>query len=282
MPRAEEALPLRHAVALGLLQGPAELLPVSSSAHTTLLPWLAGWPSRRLDGESRKSFEVALHAGATAALAIEMREELAARARGIDARALSVLVLSLAPAALAGWALREPIERRLGGPRATAAGLAAGAIAMAAADARGGEERRCSHEARARDGLALGLAHAAALAPGVSRHGATLAAARMRGFDRAASQALSWQTGLPVILAAVVLKGARLLGGGARLGGRSRRVTGAALAAGTASAFASTLASARALRGGRRRGRALAPYAAYRLALALLVLVRAGRGGART
>src|ERR1035441_10867270 len=76
---ADSALPLRHAVALGLLQGPAELLPVSSSAHTTLVPWLAGWPYAALDGESRKSFEVALHAGASLALAIEMRAELAAQ-----------------------------------------------------------------------------------------------------------------------------------------------------------------------------------------------------------
>src|SRR4051812_36694100 len=182
MPPAEEALPLRHAVALGLLQGPAELLPVSSSAHTTLLPWLAGWPLARLDGEARKSFEVALHAGATAALAIEMRAELTARARAGGARGAWVLALSLVPAALSGYALRDVIERRLGGPRSIAAGLAAGAVAMALADARVGG--RGAGDARAADGLALGVAQAAALVPGVSRHGATLAAARMRGFDR--------------------------------------------------------------------------------------------------
>jgi undecaprenyl-diphosphatase len=275
MPRAEEALPLRHAVALGLLQGPAELLPVSSSAHTALLPWLAGWPSRRLDGEARKSFEVALHAGATAALAIEMRGELAARARTMDARAACVLGLALAPAAIIGYALRGPIERRLGGPRSIAVGLAGGGLAMALADVRAAGARRRSHEARARDGLALGLAQAVALMPGVSRHGATLAAARMRGFDRAAAQALSWETGLPVILAAVALKGVRLLSGaGPEPGGMARVIGPGALAAGCTSAFASTLASARALRRGRRSGRALAPYAAYRLALALVVLLR--------
>jgi undecaprenyl-diphosphatase len=282
MPRAEEALPLRHAVALGLVQGPAELLPVSSSAHTALLPWLAGWPSRRLDGEARKSFEVALHAGATAALAIEMRRELAVRARSLDARAVSVLGLSLAPAALAGYTLRGPIERRLGGPCSIAAGLAAGGLAMAAADARAGDGRRASNDARPRDGLALGLAQAAALMPGVSRHGATLAAARMRGFDRAAAQALSWETGLPVILAAVGLKAGRALAGGSPARERGALpIAPAALAVGCASAFASTLASARALRRGRRGGRALAPYAAYRLALALVVLVRGRRRDGR-
>jgi undecaprenyl-diphosphatase len=272
MPRAEEALPLRHAVALGLLQGPAELLPISSSAHTTLVPWLMGWPYARLEGESRKAFEVALHAGAAAALALEMRGELVAGARGIDGRRASVLALSLAPAALAGYALRGPIERRLGGPRSIAAGLAGGALAMALADSRGHASRRRREDARAGDGLALGLAQAAALLPGISRHGATLAAARARGFDRAGAQALSWEAGLPVILAAVALKGRGMLGGGTPGPGR------AALAAGGASAFASTLASARALRQGRRGGRRLAPYAAYRLALAALVLARGRRG----
>jgi undecaprenyl-diphosphatase len=271
MPRAEDALPLRHAVALGLLQGPAELLPISSSAHTSLVPWLLGWPYAQLDGETRKSFEVALHAGAAIALALELRGELAAGARSAGARRAAVLAPSLAPAALAGYALRGRIERDLGGPRSIAAALATGSIAMVLADA--GAQRRPRADARAGDGLALGLAQAVALIPGVSRHGAALAAARARGFDAAGAQALSWEVGLPVILAAVALKGPRMLRGGAPAPGP------AALAAGGASAFASTLASARATRAGRARGRALAPYAAYRLALAGAVVARGRRGG---
>src|SRR5438309_377131 len=130
MPPAEPALPLRHAVVLGLLQGPAELLPVSSSAHTALLPWLAGWPYGKLDGGVRKSIEVALHAGAGAALALLTREQLRGL-RTADVGALAVLVPALAPPALAGAALGPAIERRLGGPRSIAAGLAAGTIAVA-------------------------------------------------------------------------------------------------------------------------------------------------------
>jgi undecaprenyl-diphosphatase len=270
MPRAEEALPLRHAVALGLLQGPAELLPISSSAHTSLVPWLLDWPYARLKGDSRKSFEVALHAGTALALAIELRDELATGARSRDGVRASVLALSLAPAALAGFVLRKPVERHLGGPRSIAAGLAAGAIAMGLADA--GGQRRARGDARAGDGLALGLAQAAALMPGVSRHGATLTAARARGFDAAGAQALSWEAGLPVILAAVASRGRRLRGGG---------VSRAALAAGGASAFVSTLASARIMRAGRLQGRALAPYAAYRILLAGAVVVARGRRARR-
>ena len=268
---ADSALPLRHAVALGLLQGPAELLPVSSSAHTTLVPWLAGWPYAALDGESRKSFEVALHAGASLALAIEMRAELAAQLTGMDRRAAAVLALSLAPAAIAGYALRGSIERGLGGPRSIAAGLAAGALAMALADARTRQPEREREDARPGDGLALGLAQAAALIPGVSRNGATLTAARARGFGRAGAQALSWETGLPVILAAVALKAGRLARRGVPRG------TLATLVAGGVSAFVSTLASARVLRGGRRAGRALAPYSLYRCLLAALVMARVRR-----
>ena len=82
MRRARTRLPLRHAVALGLMQGPTELLPISSSGHTALIPWLAGWSSyTELDPALRKSFEVALHAGAGAALAIDMRTELIEAAR---------------------------------------------------------------------------------------------------------------------------------------------------------------------------------------------------------
>ena len=58
-------LPTRRAVALGVVQGPAELLPVSSSAHIVLIPWLAGWDWDGIDPELRKSFEVALHTGIT-------------------------------------------------------------------------------------------------------------------------------------------------------------------------------------------------------------------------
>jgi undecaprenyl-diphosphatase len=265
-PRAR--LSLRHAIALGLAQGPTELLPVSSSAHTTLIPLLLDWPSARLDGELRKSFEVALHAGAGAALAIDLRRELIDDLRLLDARRLATVSLTLAPAALTGLVLGPAIERRLGGPRSIAAGLAAGGVAMAIADVRAGGGGRSHEDARPADGLALGVAQAAALVPGVSRHGATLTAARARGFARADAQRLSWHAALPVMLGASALQGLRM----ARK--PPPRGTGAPLAAGAAGAFASTLFSARILR---RFSGALLPYCIYRLALAALVVARLRR-----
>jgi undecaprenyl-diphosphatase len=291
MPSAEDAadaLPLRHALALGLLQGPAELLPISSSAHTTLIPWLAGWPYARLDGELRKSFEVTLHAGAGLAIALHMRRELLHDAAHLDRRRAGVIALALAPPVLAGYVLGRQIERRLGGPRSIAAGLVGGAVAMALADVRAGASGRApasddgwpsanaasvgpgrvQQDATARDGLALGLAQASALIPGVSRNGAALTAARARGFRRSAAQALSWHAGLPVILGASVLKGARMRRAGVA---REQR---AALALGGTSAFLSTLAAAAGTGRLWREERSLLPYALYRCLLAALVLLR--------
>jgi len=282
---------LCQTLALGLLQGPTELLPVSSSAHTTLIPWLAGWPCSGLGSELRKSFEVALHAGAAAALAIDMRAELIDSARVLSRRRVAVIALSLGPPVLAGYTLERSIERRFGGPRSIAAGLLAGALAMAFADLRPGrgdsagsgadrERRGAGHdgdhargarredEAGPLDGLALGIAQVAALIPGVSRGGATLTAARARGFTREDAQTLSWHAGLPVIFAASALKAWRLWRRGVPDG------AGPTLAVGAASAFVSTRASARLLRRPWVSGRGLLPYALYRCTIALVAIGR--------
>ena len=266
------SIPVRRAIALGLIQGPAELLPVSSSAHLVLVPWLAGWDWDGLDPELRKSFEVALHAGAAAALLIGQRRVIADELRSFDARRAAVLMLSFAPPALVGYTMERSIERRLGGPRTTAIGLLAGAAAMVIADRR--PQRRGRGEATTLDGLALGIAQAAALAPGVSRNGATLAAARWRCFTREQANLLSRTVALPIIVGAAVLKGARLHGRGTDPSLRK------AVGVGVAASFASALASQRLIRQV-ERDRALWPYAAYRAGLAAIVLVRLRRGRRR-
>lgn len=257
-----------RAVALGAVQGPAELLPVSSSAHLSLLPWLAGWQWDELDPEARKSFEVVLHAGAAGALLVGQRRVIAEELRLFDARRAAVVALSFVPPAIVGYRFERHIERRLGGPRATAVGLVAGAIAMAIADRR--PQDRGPGDAAAADGLVLGLAQATALAPGVSRNGATLAAARWRGFTRQHANLLSRTIALPVIVGATLLKGARLRSRGIDPGLRR------AMSAGVAASFVSTLASQKLIELV-ERDRALWPYAAYRVAFAGAVLYRLGR-----
>jgi undecaprenyl-diphosphatase len=337
MPGSARALPLRHAVLLGMLHGPTELLPISSSAHTTLVPWLAGWPYDQLDPRLRKSFEVALHAGTAAALLLRAPSGSHAGGHGRDDGAaiapappamtaatttdsadsarkrvgprLGFLVAGLTPPALAGYALGERIERQLGTPAKIAYGLLAGSAAMAGIEVykkrhaprvRGGhrpflgndlpphatttgphgqtaatgvpEQAPCTRpvaSADARDGLALGLAQALALIPGVSRNGATLAAARARGFSRRDADQLSWTVGLPVIAGATLLQGTRLAHQQARTG--TQPATVLPLAAGAASAFFSTLASSKVL-DRQRRVRLLPACIAYRGVLAALVI----------
>lgn len=265
---AGELDPLQ-AAALGLIQGPAELLPVSSSAHLNLVPWLAGWSWREADPEARKSFEVAVHAGAAAALMIGQRRLIATELRSFDARRAGLVALSFLPPAIAGYLFERQIERRLGGPATTAAGLVAGSVAMVAADR--APQRRGPGEATPLDGLALGLGQAAALAPGVSRNGATLAAARWRRFTRPQANLLSRTVALPVIVGASALKGTRLRRRGIEPGLRS------AMAVGIGVSFASTLASQR-LISLVERDRALWPYAVYRVGLAAAVINRLRRG----
>ena len=253
---------------LGTVQGPAELLPVSSSAHLNLVPWLWGWDWHAADPEARKSFEVAVHAGGAAALLLGQRRLIASELRAFDLRRAAVVALSFVPPAIAGYTLERQIERRFGGPGSLAIGLVAGSAAMVLADMR--PQERGPGEAGAADGLALGVGQAAALIPGVSRNGATLAAARSRRFTREQANLLSRTVALPVIVGASLLKGVRLRRRGVEPGMRR------AMAAGVAASFVSTLASQRliALVEG---DRALWPYAAYRTALAAGIAARMRR-----
>jgi undecaprenyl-diphosphatase len=268
-------------MALGLLHGPTELLPVSSSGHTTLVPWLAGWPYTELDPTLRKSFEVALHAGTAAALLL--RAPVSGPCGGP-----AFLLPAVIPPALGGYTLGGTIERRLGTPLNIASGLLAGSAAMLGADmhARNSSSRtadrrastnnstgaqstnqRSAADAGVRDGLAIGLAQALALMPGISRSGAALTAARIRGFSKHDADRLSWMSGLPVIAGAAGLQGARL----ARAGTLAElRLP---LAVGMGAAFLSTLTSARLL-GLERRTALLGACSVYRCVLALVAIRR--------
>ena len=247
------------------MHGPVELLPVSSSAHVALV-------TQDLGAERRKELEVALHAGTLAALGLP--------------RPSLWLALATLPPALAGALLEEPIERRLGTPPTVAAGLLAGGVAMAIADTRaeveGGKGQALPTLKRMVEGaegqalgalgaLALGCAQAAALFPGVSRHGAALTALRAMGFARPDAHAVSREASKPVLLGATVLKGARVVQRGDGL---------AALAAAAAGSAVSTRVATRALEG--RGVRApLWPFALYRAALAASVLVMERRPSIR-
>ena len=228
-------------------------------AHRAV-PWLAGWDWEQLDPEVRKSFEVALHGGAAAALLIGQRRTIR--------RGAALLRRAAGAGARRSPSCRPPRSATCSSGRSS--GVWAGRGRRRPGCWR--ERRRCWSPTRGRsergrgdatpaDGLALGVAQAAALAPGVSRNGVTLAAARWRRFSRDQANLLSRTIALPIIVGATVLKGERLRRRGAPPGLRR------SLAIGVGASFASTLASQR-LIGLVERDRALWPYAAYRAALA--------------
>jgi undecaprenyl-diphosphatase len=236
--RRRGRLSVRRAVALGLVQGPAELLPVSSSGHLVLVPALLDWPYARLPADVRKAFEVALHTGAGAALLWLLRED--ARAAVKDPIGTALLT---APAAAVALALEDTIERKASDPSVAAAAMIAGGIGLWATDSATNPHKGVRPLSQG----CVGIAQALALVPGVSRNGATLTAARALGFDREAAARISWRAGLPIIGAATVLELVRL-----RQRGLARELR-VPFAAGAAAAFTSTLAAAPLLRVRRQR-----------------------------
>ncbi|MGZ4170473.1 MAG: undecaprenyl-diphosphate phosphatase [Solirubrobacteraceae bacterium] len=260
-----QEIAVTEALVLGALHGPAELLPISSSGHIAVIPWLLDWEYRDVDAELRKAFEVALHAGTAAALLITLRSEVSDAVRGMSLRLAELVVLSFVPPAIVGYTLERPIERYLGTPQTIALGLVAGSLAMAWADR--APQTRTSRDAGAADALWLGIAQACALLPGVSRNGATLAAARRRRFTREDANKLSRHVALPVIAGATLLKTVRL----ARRGLPPRSALPIAVGAGAS--FASTLGSTWLIRQV-ERDRSLLPYAVYRIGLAAVIVGR--------
>jgi undecaprenyl-diphosphatase len=225
----------RTAALLGLIQGPAELLPVSSSGHVEAARLVWG-----LEGD-----EVALHAGSLAALVLGCRREAWTILRRLSWRRVGMHLVAGGIPAVVGYAVEKRAPRRPVVP-----GLLAGAALLAVAERARGERSRW--DAGVADGAWLGVAQAAALWPGVSRNGATLAVARLRGFAPGEANPLSREVGVPVTLGAVAL----------RRGGVN---------AGTVTAFASALAGFPAMRWVDRGG-PLWPFAAERAGLALLLL----------
>jgi undecaprenyl-diphosphatase len=221
-------LSVLQAAALGLTQGVSEFLPISSSGHLILVPWAAGWRDVYCAKEGNKLFDVALHLGTFAGAALYLRRDLAAlvrawfasvaarSVRGPQQRLAWFLVLSAIPAAVTGALLEGVITERLGQPWQIAVFLAVFGVVLWWVDRRApratGYEDLQRHQV-----VAMAVAQAFALMPGVSRSGITITAARATGVSRDAAARFSFLMSLPVILGAGAYSLATLDGG---LGGQ--------------------------------------------------------------
>ena len=206
-----------QALVLGIVQGLTELLPISSSGHLILVPWLFDWTYLEEHADFNKTFDVALHLGTLVAVVVYFHRELAAlivawfrsvgrrHIEGAEERLAWLVLVATIPAAAVGAAAQNFIEERLGEPWQIAVLLAVFAVVLWVADRL--PERLDLTGLTFWGALATGIAQSAALAPGVSRAGVTISMARALGLDRDAAARLSFLLLVPVVFGASVLTG---------------------------------------------------------------------------
>lgn len=208
-----------QAIILGLIQGLTEFLPISSSAHLSLTPIILGWEPPGL------AFDVALHAGTLIAVLWFFRKEWIELTRAawqilqtrkvetIEQKRVMFIMLATIPAAIGGLLLQEKAETVFRAPALTAVALIVMGILLWAADRFIPQDRPLG-KMRWVHALIIGIAQVVALVPGVSRSGSTITAARALRFDRQSAAVFSFLMSMPVIVAAILLKGREVLSQG--------------------------------------------------------------------
>jgi undecaprenyl-diphosphatase len=195
-------MPLIQVLVYAIIQGITELLPVSSTAHLAILPWIVNWPDPGL------TFDVALHMGTLAAVGIYFFKTWIDVLLH-DRRLLGLMILATIPAGVAGLLFEHHVETTLRTPYVIAASSIIMALAMAAAE-RVARTTREMKEIGLTDSLTVGFAQALALIPGVSRSGVTITAGLFRDLRRDASARFSFLLSTPLIAGAGLKKAMEL------------------------------------------------------------------------
>lgn len=275
-------MPLIQAIILALVQALTEFLPVSSTAHLILFPWLLGWPDPGL------AFDVALHAGTLLAVILYFFKDwlklivcglggkypASAPAEEIarNKKLFWYMVIGTIPAAILGKLFHHQIEDTLRTPPIIGVSLVLVALLMWWADSRKTLERKLE-QANLGDGLTIGAAQAVALWPGVSRSGITITTGLFRNFTREAATRFSFLLSAPVIAGAVASELPKLIkmhkAGGLDLPLSTLAIS--VLVSGVAGYFVIAF-FLRYL-----QTRTLKPFVVYRLLLGIVVLVLAFR-----
>ena len=206
-----------QALVLGVVQGLTEFLPISSSGHLILVPWLADWTYLKENDAFNATFDVGLHIGTLVAVTAYFRRDIAGlivaglrsirhrRVDGPEERLAWLVVLATVPAAIVGALGENFIVSQLGEPWQIAINLAVFGIVLWIADRT--PERRDMSRLRYGEAIGIGFAQALSLMPGVSRSGITISAARFLGLDRESAARFSFLLLVPTTLGAVLWKG---------------------------------------------------------------------------
>jgi undecaprenyl-diphosphatase len=269
-------MPLVHAIILGIVQGLTEFLPISSSAHLIVIPWILGWDDGGL------TFDVALHVGTLAAVLLFFfkdwvqiicqgfglnvgRDPGLSKNRGL----LWLLALGTIPGGIAGFLFEKQAEHALRSPYIIATTAIVFGLVLWFADAVGRKHKDISHVS-AFDAITIGVAQALAVIPGVSRSGITIVAGLLRNFDRPSAARFSFLLSTPIIAGAAAKKFWDLY----KHGGGLPHDTQAAFLAGTiASAITGCITIAFFLNYLRRQS--LAVFVWYRIVFGIMVIALA-------
>jgi undecaprenyl-diphosphatase len=252
-----------HAIILGILQGVGEFLPISSSAHLALAPYIFGWPYQGL------AYDVMLHLGTLLAIAVYFaRDWLAIVKAGLtkskerDGRLLWLLAAGSVPAGLAGLLLNDQAEHVFRSPLWIAFNLIFFSGLIYLAD-RAPSQKKTIGDITLKDMLLVGLAQSLALMPGASRAGMTIMAALFLGYSRYDAARLSFLLATPVIFGAGLLEARKI----------APADLNSAFAAGVIAAFIAGILSIKFLLS-YLKNKDLKPFIAYRVALGLFILWR--------
>jgi len=260
-----------QSVILGIIQGVTEFLPISSSAHLFIAPWLLNWKENPL------VFDIILHAGTLSAIIVYFRREWTGlfrsfflgggegkpgRAQG-NRRILTGLVIASLPILAVGFFFGERVEEIFRSPQHIASALGIFGVALFFADYLG-KKAHSLDEVTTKAAFIIGLAQVLALMPGASRSGVTISAALLLGFKKEDAVRFSFMMGGPVILAATVY-------GVIKMGGLLYSIGIGTVLLGFASSFLSSILAIHILITYIRR-RGFAVFALYRVALSAVIL----------
>ncbi len=267
--------PIIASLIMGIVQGLTEFLPISSSGHLLLVPYLLNWHEPFIDS---LAFSVALHGGTLAALLVYFREDwlrlipaglAAVRDRSFrgnpDRRLAWLLVASTIPGGIAGFLFSDAVEGAIRQPGLVAIMLVLAGIVLWLAD-RWSIRRHDTDNLTLRAAIGIGLAQAIALIPGVSRSGISISAGLAAGLDRASAARYSFLMAMPITAAAVAYEGYKLVRGD--IGA----IALGPLVVGVVTAFVAGIAAISVLLR-YVRTRSFSVFVVYRFALAAIVLV---------
>ena len=277
-------MPIIHAIILGLVQGISEFLPISSSGHLLLVPWLFRWHDFAGQPASfEKAFDVALHLGTLVAVVAYFWKDLVVYVRdGIRAvihrderatphgRLAWLFVLGAVPAAVVGAVASNFIERKLGRPVIIAISLIVFGLLLGWADRLRGTKRL--EDLDRNSALLIGTAQIIALNPGTSRSGITMTGGRLLGFSRDAAARISFLLAIPVTAGAIVFKLAKLVKDGIPSGFGGPLAVGVITAG--ISGWVAVWGTLKLI-----RTRSFAPFVVYRVLLGVTVLIVAAVRG---